>query len=325
MTVVSVTQQTGYLVSNVTLREISIILFRALVEAARCRIPDGTACREADNGSCRSDEVAEDAGGRVDRVDHRHRPNELLRATATGLRSAVLVAAETLVGHGGRVAVNADQREHRHERRHGDEHHTQADDPTDHRKREPLLRTSDDVADGAEAEQPDRAGGEDALTQGQEGVAAALGSDQTEERARLAYRPASVDRLECAGKGEEGDDEHGVGDLVVNHGMLLGDVRVARQLMGMSLSSTLVKTMFTIIYYISKVKCLCLSTFNSIGVGQRLSVFKDLYSKSIKTVGFENKTNASNFEAFSYLLLSLAGVIGLEPTTNGFGDRYSTN
>lgn len=168
-------------------------------------------------------EVAEGSSGRVDRVDHRDRPNVRTRACATGLRGAVLVAAEALVGHRGRVAVDADQRERRDERRDGDEHHARADDPADHTEREPLLRTSDDVADGAEREQPGRTGGEDALAQGQEGVATTLGGDQSGERARLAHDPAGVGRLECAGEGEEGDDEHGVGDRVVNgHDYSLG-------------------------------------------------------------------------------------------------------
>lgn len=208
-----------------TLPKLLITIFKALVEAARCRFPDGRACREADIGSWRSDrdEVAEGSGGQVEGVDHRHGSHKPLRASATRLRGAVLVAAKALVGHGGRVAVDADQREYRHERRHGDEHHARTDDPADHAEREPLLRTRDDVVDGAEGEQPDRAGGEDALAQGQEGVAAALGGDQMEERARLAHHPASVDRLERAGEGEKGDDEHGVGDMVVNgHGRLLG-------------------------------------------------------------------------------------------------------
>lgn len=176
----------------------------------------------------RTDEVAEGAGGRVDRVDHRHGPDKPLHTGATGLRRTLLVAAKILAGHGGRVAVDADQRKDGQHRRHGDEHHARTDNPADPRKREPLLRTGDDVADGAEGEQPARTGGEDALAQGQEGVAAALGSGQTEERARLTHCPASVDRLERAGEGKEGDDWHGVGDLGVNHGMLLGGVRDAR-------------------------------------------------------------------------------------------------
>lgn len=175
-------------------------------------------------------EATEGAGARLLRVDDRDRPDELTLADAAGLRGAVLVAAEALVGHGGRVAVDADKREHRDERRHGDEHHARTDNPADHAEREPLLRTGDDVADGAEGERPDRAGGEDALAQGQEGVAATLGGDEAEERARLAYRPASVDRLERAGEGEKGDDEHGVGDPGIDSAhdfVLLGTARVS--------------------------------------------------------------------------------------------------
>lgn len=205
-----------------TLPKLSIILFNGLVEAARCWLPDGTACRKADKDEVAVSDRHEDPLGAVGRVAGSGL-DELLRSGAARPRGAVLVATEALVGHERRAVVDADQHERRHERRHGDDHHARTDDPAEHAEREPFLRSGDDVADGAQGEQPGRAGGEDALTQGEEGVAAALGSDEAEERARIAHCPAGVDRLERAGEGEQSDDEHCVGDLVVNgHGRLLG-------------------------------------------------------------------------------------------------------
>jgi len=131
-------------------------------------------------------------------------------------RDELVVAGDTLVGHQRWVHVDVDQRGRRDERRDRDERDASGDEPAEPAELHPRFGTGDDVVDGTEGEQPDGAATEDALTEGYESIPTALGRDEARARGCGPNGPTGVDRLERAGEGEEGDDEHGVGDPVID-------------------------------------------------------------------------------------------------------------